>query len=64
MPDNPVKSIKIPVGWNALVNEKKCFVLREFPRGGEYYGTLTVITKPTEAELKAELSRLKITLPQ
>ena len=64
MPKEPIKTIKIQSGWNALVNETKCFVLREFPKGSEYYGKLTVINKPTEAELKAELARLKITLPQ
>jgi hypothetical protein len=54
----------IPVGWSALASESKCFVLREFPKGGKYFGKLTVISKPTEAELKAELTRLKISLPQ
>lgn len=54
----------IPVGWTALTDESKCFVLREFPKGGKYFGKLTVISKPTEAELKAELTRLKISLPQ
>lgn len=54
----------IPVGWTALIDESKCFVLREFLKGGKYFGRLNIISKPTEEELKAELTRLKITLPQ
>ena len=55
--------ITIATGWNAFVKEKTCLGLKEFPKGGKYWGTLTLITKPTEAELKAELKRLKISLP-
>ena len=54
---------KIATGWNAFVKDKTCLGLKEFPKGGKYWGTLTLITKPTEAELKAELKRLKISLP-
>lgn len=54
----------IAKGWNAFVNDKTCIGYREFPTGGKYFGKLTLIAKPTEAELKAELTRLKITLPQ
>jgi hypothetical protein len=53
----------IPVSWTAFVKDKSCLGYREFPAGGKYFGTLTLISKPTEAELKAELTRLKISLP-
>jgi hypothetical protein len=53
----------IPIGWTALVKESKCYVLREFPKGGKYFGKLTIVSKPTEEELKSELERLKIPLP-
>jgi hypothetical protein len=57
--------IIIAKGWNAFVKDgKTCLGFKEFPKGGKYFGALTLINKPTEAELKAELSRLKITLPQ
>jgi hypothetical protein len=55
--------ITIPTGWTAFVKETKCFGYNEFKKGGKYYGQLTLISKPTEAELKAELTRLKISLP-
>ena len=56
--------IKIATGWNAFVKDgKTCLGLKDFPKGGKYWGTLTLINKPTEAELKAELKRLKISLP-
>jgi hypothetical protein len=56
--------ITIPIGWNAFVKDgKTCLGYQEFKNGGKYSGTLTLITKPTEAELKAELTRLKISLP-
>lgn len=56
--------ITIATGWNAFVKDKTCLGLREFKNAGKYWGTLTLITKPTEAELKAELKRLKISLPK
>lgn len=59
-----ITSIEIPVGWTAFVKDTKCLGYREFELKGKYWGKLTLITKPTEAELKAELARLKITLPQ
>lgn len=56
--------ITISTGWNAFVTtEKTCVGIKEFPKGGKYWGKLTLINKPTEAELKAELARLKISLP-
>ena len=56
--------ITIATGWNAFVKDKTCLGFKEFENGGKYFGTLTLINKPTEAELKAELTRLKITLPK
>jgi hypothetical protein len=55
---------KIPNGWTAFVKDTKALGYREFVGGGKYFGTLTLITKPTEAELKTELERLKISLPK
>lgn len=60
----PVQNKNIPVGWVAFVKDgKSCLGYRHFPEGGNYNGKLTLIIKPTEAELKAELTRLKISLP-
>ena len=53
----------IPTGWVAFVLDKECLGYQEFPKGGKYVGTLTLIDKPTEAQLKTELKRLKISLP-
>jgi len=53
----------IPTGWVAFVKDKECLGYQEFPKGGKYVGTLTLIDKPTEAQLKTELKRLKISLP-
>lgn len=51
-------------GWNAFIKDgKTCLGIKNFPKGGKYFGKLTLVNKPTEAELKAELSRLKISLP-
>jgi hypothetical protein len=55
----------IATGWVAFVKDgKSCLGYREFTSVGKYWGTLTLITKPTETELKAELTRLKISLPK
>jgi hypothetical protein len=57
--------ITIEIGWNAFIQGgKHCTGFREFKKAGKYFGTLTLINKPTEAELKAELERLKISLPK
>ena len=56
--------IDIAVGWNAFVKDgKTCLGYQEFPSGGKYKGSLTLINKPTEEELLTELQRLKISLP-
>lgn len=59
----PTEPVTIPVSWTAFIKDKSCLGYSEFKQGGKYVGTLTLITKPTEAELKAELKRLKISLP-
>ena len=51
-------------GWVAFVNGTECVGIREFPNGGKAFTFLEIVSKPTEAELKAELKRLKISLPQ
>lgn len=56
--------IIIQKSWTAFVKNDKCLGYQQFKNGGKYFGTLTLISKPTEAELKAELKRLKISLPQ
>lgn len=53
----------IPTGWVAFVKDKECLGYQEFPKGGKYVGILALIDKPTEAQLKTELKRLKISLP-
>ncbi len=58
-----IEPIIIPISWTAFVKDKSCLGFQEFTNEGKYLGTLTLITKPTEAELKAELKRLKISLP-
>ena len=57
--------LTIPVGWTAFcdVANKKAYGYREFKKVSTANTALTLITKPTEAELKAELARLKISLP-
>lgn len=57
--------INIEIGWNAFVKDgNTCLGIKEFPNGGKYWGKLTLINKPTEAELKAELESLNIALPE
>jgi hypothetical protein len=57
--------LTIPVGWTAFcdVAEKKAYGYQEFKKESTANTALTLITKPTETELKAELKRLKISLP-
>ena len=59
----PIEPAVIASGWNAFVKADKCIGYQEFPQGGKYWGKLTLINKPTEAELKAELFALNISLP-
>lgn len=51
-------------GWVAFVQGTKAQLISELKKDGKYYGQLTLVTKPTETELKDELTRLKITLPE
>lgn len=60
---NTRKDITIEKGWSAFVKDSECLGIREFKAGGKAYTLLEIITKPTESELKAELKRLKISLP-
>lgn len=57
--------LTIPVGWTAFCNvaEKKVLGYQEFKNAGKAKTALTLVTKPTEAELLAEITRLKYTLP-
>jgi len=57
--------IKISIGWTAFCrpSDKKVIGYRQFTNEGKYFGTLTIVSKPTKAELLAELSALKYTLP-
>jgi hypothetical protein len=59
----PIEPKVITAGWNAFVKDAKCIGYSEFKKDGKYFGTLTLINKPTEAELKAELAALNISLP-
>lgn len=56
-----IEPVEIPVSWTAFVKDKSCLGYSEFLNGGKYVGVLTLISKPTEAELKAELEKLGIT---
>jgi len=54
------KKFTIPKGWNALYNpvEKKVYVCLEFPEGGSADSILSIITKPSKAELLADFEAL------
>ena len=54
----------LPKGWIAFVQGKSAELIVELQKDGKYHGQLAVISKPTKAELKAELKALKISLPQ
>ena len=51
--------------WVAFVHQttKSVFGITEFKLGGKANTSLIVVMKPTEAQLKTELKRLKYTLP-
>jgi hypothetical protein len=53
--------VVIPKGWTAFINDKRCVGYQEFKEGGKAKTKLTLITKPTKAELLAELSKQGIT---
>jgi hypothetical protein len=54
----------IPKGWNALYEptSKKVYVLKEFPLGGKANSYLTLLSKATEAALRAEITALGLTI--
>lgn len=70
MPNTPTSpvlvSFDIPKGWNALFDPaaKKVYVLKEFPLGGKAKSALSLLNKPTEAELRAEIAALGLTILQ
>lgn len=54
----------IPKGWNALYEptSKKVYVLKHFPLGGKANSYLTLLSKATEAALRAEITTLGLTI--
>lgn len=52
--------IKIENGWTAFysLSEKKVYGVSEFANGGAAKTSLSVITKPTKAELLTEIEAL------
>ena len=55
---NPnLKNIVLPVGWNALINNEKktALVIGEYKYVSEAKTALTLLTKPSEAELLAAI---------
>ena len=59
-----LKDVVLPVGWNALVNpdKKTALVIGQYRYVSEAKTALTLVTKPTEAELLAELNAAGLTL--
>lgn len=68
MTDTPTSpalvAFDIPKGWNALFDpaSKKVYVLKEFPSGGKANSALTLLTKPTEVELRGEITARGLTI--
>ena len=58
-----LKSIALPVGWNALVNAEKktALVIGEYKYVSEARTILTLLNKPTEAELNAAIAEQGLT---
>jgi hypothetical protein len=63
MPNPVLKRIILPVGWNALVNAEKktALVIGEYKYVSEANTALTLLTKPTEAELTAAIAGQSLT---
>jgi len=55
------KELIIEAGWSAFVNGTEYLGIKEFPKGGKAFTSLTIITKPTQEELLAELTAQGIT---
>lgn len=61
---NPtLKRIVLPVGWNALVNAEKktALVIGQYRYVSEANTVLTLLTKPSEDELKAAIAAQGLT---
>ena len=61
---NPtLKRIILPVGWNALVNAEKktALVIGQYRYVSEANTALTLLTKPSEAELNAAIAEQGLT---
>lgn len=58
-----LKRIVLPVGWNALVNAEKktALVIGQYKYVSEANTALTLLTKPTEAELNAAIAAQGLT---
>ena len=63
-PNGDIRDRVIPIGWNALINhnQKTALVIGEFKSEGKAHGTLEVLTRETEAELLAEITKLGYTV--
>lgn len=58
MANTTLKKIVLPVGWNALVNAEKktALVIGQYRYVSEANTALTLLTKPSEAELNAAIA--------
>jgi hypothetical protein len=57
---NTLIDITIPSGWTMFYNpsQKKVYGMSELKNGGKAKTALSVVTKPTKAELMAEIEAL------
>lgn len=51
------EEIIIPAGWTAFIKDKTYLGYQEFKKEGKYFGSLKLVSKPSEEELKAELKK-------
>ena len=60
-----LKKIVLPVGWNALINAEKktALVIGEYKYVSEANTALTLLTKPTEADLTAAIVAQAVDIP-
>jgi len=58
-----LKTIVLPVGWNALIiaEKKTALVIGEYKYVSEANTALTLLTKPTEADLTAAIVAQSLT---
>jgi hypothetical protein len=61
-PKPELPKFDIPKGWNCLYDPatKKAFVVKHFPLGGKATSLLSLVTAPTELELRAEMTLLAL----